>query len=443
MRAMALSIPPSDPAPRSYPPGLLLFRRSARGPACAPPSTTLVDIAAWLLDGAMAEGDLLLLFEELAWRLRAAGLPFERSTLSVGTLHPQLAGFSWMWNSNDGLCDEIKIRRETRNRDTYLKSPLYRVIEHGELIREKTDDPAAQARFPYLEELAEEGFTDYFGMPLGAGGASRGRSFGAGGAYHNVVTIATRNEGGFNEDALNEVRQIMRVFALHVERHILKRIAGNVMDTYLGHEAGEKVLNGAIKPGEGEPVRAVIWASDMRGFTDLSDRLPGNEVMEILNAFFERQAGAVMANGGEVLKFIGDGMLAVFPFQCAESGAKAAQAAVNASYQALAELKRLNDDPPEALANIEGWRPIRCGIGLHAGDVFFGNVGAPDRLDFTVIGQAVNVTSRIEGLTKSIGQPVLMSDQVAGHLSCPLNHHGHHHLRGLSEDMPIFSPDCG
>lgn len=431
MGAMTLTIAPSNTSPRTYPPGLFVNRRSARGPASAPASTTLVEIAAWLISDAIAEDDLLLLFESLAWRLKAAGLPFERSSLSVGTLHPQIVGFSWIWNSQDGLCDEIKISGETRKRDAYLRSPLFRVIEHGEQVRCDPQNPASRETFPFMQDLVDAGFTDYCAMPLRAGGS-----------YHNVVTIATRRDGGFPENDLFELKKILSLFALHVERHILKRIAGNVMDTYLGHAAGDKVLNGAIRRGEGEPVRAVIWASDLRGFTDLSDRLPGEEVMEILNAYFERQAGAVMANGGEVLKFIGDGMLAVFPYACPESGAKAAQSAVNASYQALADLEKLNAEPPASLGHIEGWTPLRCGIGLHAGDVFFGNVGAPERLDFTVIGRAVNMTARIEDLTKSIGQPVLMSEQVAGHLSCPLEHHGHHRLRGLSEEVALFSPQC-
>lgn len=428
---MTLSIAPFDPAPRSYPPGLVVNRRSTRGPAAAPASTTLVEIAAWLLSDAMAEDDLMLLFESLAWRLMAAGLPFERSSLSVGTLHPQLVGFNWIWNSQDGLCDEIKIRREARDREAYLKSPLYQVIELGKQVRCDPQDPASREAFPLMQDLVQSGFTDYCAMPLRTGGN-----------YHNVVTIATRHDGGFPEQDLIELKQILSLFALHVERHILNRIAGNVVDTYLGHAAGEKVLSGAISRGEGEAVRAVIWASDMRGFTDLSDRLAGKDVMEILNAYFERQAGAVMAHGGEVLKFIGDGMLAVFPYACADSGAKAAQAAVNASRQALDELEELNRNPPPELARIKGLGTLACGIGLHAGDVIFGNVGAPERLDFTVIGRAVNIAARIETLTKSLGQPVLISEQVAGHLCCPLEHHGHHRLRGLSQEIALFSPQC-
>ncbi|PLX34257.1 MAG: adenylate/guanylate cyclase domain-containing protein [Hyphomicrobiales bacterium] len=422
---------PIDTAPRRYPPGLHVHRRSSRGPDTAPPTTTLVEIAAWLLSEALAEDDLMLLFESLAWRLKAAGLPFERSSLSVGTLHPQLVGFSWYWNARDGFCDEIKITSEARDRDAYRQSPLYQVIELGEQVRCDPQDPATRKSFPLMQDLLEEGFTDYYAMPLRGGGS-----------YHNVVTIATRRDGGFPEPELLELKQILSLFALHVERHILNRIAGNVMDTYLGHAAGKKVLNGAITRGDGEAVRAVIWVSDLRGFTDLSDRLAGEDVMKILNAYFERQAGAVMAHGGEVLKFIGDGMLAVFPYDCAETGASAAQAAVDASHQVLREMRQLNSEPPPELARIEGWGELSCGIGLHAGDVFFGNVGAPERLDFTVIGRAVNITARIEDLTKTIGQPVLISDQVAGHLSCPLEHHGHHRLRGLSEEMALFSPQA-
>jgi adenylate cyclase len=227
---------------------------------------------------------------------------------------------------------------------------------------------------------------------------------------------------------------------LHVERHIVSRIAGNVLDTYLGEAAGQQVLRGSIKRGAGEAIRAIIWASDLRGFTDLSDRLAGSDIVALINAYFERLAGAVMAEGGEVLKFIGDGLLAVFPYTSFKSEQAAAEASLAAAQRALRAVEDLNQVVPPDLARIQGWRPLRTGIALHEGEVFFGNVGAPERLDFTVIGTAVNTASRVETLTKTLGRPILITEPVARRLSAPLDDLGEHALRGLATPLAIFSP---
>lgn len=220
------------------------------------------------------------------------------------------------------------------------------------------------------------------------------------------------------------------------------RIAGNVLDTYLGAAAGRRVLGGSIKRGAGEPIRAVIWASDLRGFTDLADRLDGRAMIALLNAYFERLAGAVIAHDGEILKFIGDGLLAVFPFTAFPDEAKAAEEALSAAEDAQAALARLNVEAPAELAGIDGWRPLRTGIALHEGEVFFGNVGAPERLDFTVIGGAVNAASRVETLTKTLGRSILITEPVARRLARPLDPLGAHALRGVAEPVSIFSPSA-
>ena len=178
----------------------------------------------------------------------------------------------------------------------------------------------------------------------------------------------------------------------------------------------------------------------MRGFTDLSDRLDGNDVVALLNAYFERLTDAVMAHGGEVLKFIGDGLLAVFPYAAFESEREAAEASLAAAEQALQAVENLNTTAPPELAKIEGWQPLRTGIALHEGQVFFGNVGGPARLDFTVIGPAVNTASRVEALTKSLGRSILITELVARKLDRPLDHLGNHTLRGLARPLSIFSP---
>lgn len=424
-----MQMSPLDPMPRSYPPFVALQRRSARGAASAPGTTDFAAIESWLLGDAATEDDLLTFYESLVWRLVAAGLPLDRTSLHVGTLHPQLFGFAWNWNRADGLCDEVRVAEQALRADAYRRNPLFGVIERGESFRGRTDDSEAIERHPLMADLARQGIVEYLALPLRSGGS-----------YHNAATAATRQAGGFTAEQLDGLQRILRLFALHVERHIVRRIAVNVLDTYLGTAAGGSVLDGRIKRGAGESISAVVWASDLRGFTDLSEKLGGPDMIALLNAYFEVMAGAVLDHGGEVLKFIGDGMLAVFPFTRFNGETAAAEAAVSAAEQAVADLARLNADPPPELEAVAGWRPLATGIALHEGNVFFGNVGAPERLDFTVIGPAVNAASRVEALTKALGRPILITASVARRLGRPLDALGQHALRGLSAPVELFAP---
>ena len=423
-----------DPAPRYYPPFVTLKRRLANGPSAAPPTAspsgvTVEGIEDWLLGPAIGETDLLVLFESLVWRMIATGLPLERASVHVGTLHPQLLGFAWNWNVADSLTDEVKVDMAALDTTQYRSNPLYHVIEHGQSFSLDPQDPATRARYPLMAELADRGLTHYLAVPLSAGGS-----------YHNAATVATGRAGGFTPAELAGIRRILRPFALHVERHIAQQISANVLDTYLGTAAGAQVLHGAIKRGSGEAIRAVIWISDLRGFTDLTDRLPAADVLALLNAYFEQMAGSVIAHGGEVLKFIGDGLLAVFPFTSEAEGRTAAEAALAAAEQAIAAVDALSATPPPALAAIAGRQPLRSGIALHEGEVFFGNVGAPDRLDFTVIGRAVNTASRVEALCKPLGREILVTAPVAARLTQSLDSLGAQSLRGVAEPIALFAP---
>ena len=420
---------PLDPAPRQYAKAVALVRRSARGASSAPASLTVAELEHWLLREAARESEMVLLFESFVWRMVAAGLPLDRASVHIGTLHPQLIGFAWNWLINDGLCDEVKVAEATNTTDSYRKSALFRVLEHGETIRRKTRDVAAQVEFPILKEFAEQGLSEYIAMPMNGGGM-----------YHNAMTVATKRDAGFSEADFATIRRLLDLFALHVERHIALRIADNALNAYLGETAATQVLRGTIKRGSGEPMRAIIWVSDLRGFTDLSGRLGDANMIALLNAYFECLAGAVLRHGGEVLKFMGDGLLAVFPIQGTDDAKTAASAAVAAAQDALTGLDKLNAEAPSPLDTFDGWKPLRTGIALHEGDVFFGNIGAPERLDFTVIGSAVNEASRVEALQKTLGRSLLITEAAARHLDCKLDDLGEHTLRGVEAKMRIFSP---
>jgi len=404
-------------------------RRSSRGAASAPTTASFADITAWLLKGAARETEMLLLFESFIWRLIAAGIPLDRASLHIGTLHPQLLGFAWNWRRDDATCYEVKVQHLTSETDSFKLNPLARIFATGEPLRRNPQAPEAQAEFPIMVELAESGITDYVALP-----------FSSGAGYRHAMTLATSHPGGFPHAAGAEVRNVLDLFALHVERHIVQRIAENAVSAYLGDVAGRKVLSGSIQRGAGEAIRAVIWMSDLRGFTALSDRLSGTEMIVLLNAYFETLAGAVLLHGGEVLKFMGDGLLAVFPIGEATSAPAAARAALGAAQRAMRDLEGLNAGALPQLDGIDGWRPLRTGIALHEGEVFFGNIGAPERLDFTVIGPAVNEASRVEALQKTLKRDILITTAVARLLDIPLDHLGEHALRGVAAPVAVYSP---
>ena len=416
------------PAPRCYPPGVALVRRSARGAAAAPGVSDVPAIEQWLLRDAAGEKQLLELVESFAQRVVIAGIPVDRLTLHMGTLHPQLVGFGWVWNSADQLCDEVKVPDAIAATDSFLRNPIPRVRESGEAVRRNPQTPGAAEEFPILAELARDGIADYLVLPL----SGEGR--------RNVVTISTRRASGFSDAELQHLRRLLELFALHVERHAETRISSNALTAYLGAIAAEQVLSGAIKRGTGKAISAVIWVSDLRGFTRLSDQLSPADLIEVLNAYFDVAAGAVLAHGGEVLKFIGDGLLGVFRIAGETPGPDAAARALAAATEADSRMGELNDRPPPHLAAIADWRPLKLGIALHEGEVFFGNIGSPERLDFTVIGPAVNEASRVEALQKVLGRTVLITGSVARHLDCPLDHLGEHTLRGVSAPVSIYSP---
>lgn len=439
------AFPPPTPAYRTVE-GVRLVRRADRGPAAAPDRTTVEEIESWLFDDAARQKDLLPLLESFVWRLVAAGIPLERATFHAGTLHPELVGFAWNWDRDDGGVDEVQVAERTLGSDAFRRNPLFVALVEGQRVRARPQQD--RDRFPLMAELADRGFTDYIAQPFStsamraSGGdlvplESRPR--------HSAMTLATRATDGFAEADLTALTRLLKIFALHMEKQIQLRIASNLLQVYLGADAGRRVLSGAIRRGAGERLPAVVWMSDLRGFTSLSERLAPRDLLSVLDAGFEACAGAAIAEGGEVLKFLGDGVLAVFLIDPADDGRAAAEAALRAATAAQAALDRLNAEPSPNLGAIEGWAPLRAGIALHAGDVFFGNVGAPERLDFTVIGSAVNTAARVEALCKPLGLRVLASEAVARRLpSHALVSLGAHALRGVKEPLEIFGlPEGG
>ena len=379
------------------------------------------DLALWVLSEGRDLASEAELFDGLCWRLLGQGVPLWRATLHIGTLHPQIRGFGCRWWRDRAITEQFQVAHGADATDDYLRSPIRPVIEYGAFVRHRLDRPWPD--LPLLDDLRAQGAADYLAAPLNA---TYGR--------YPTVTWTTDRPGGFTPDDLYKLDAVRPALASVVETRSVRRIAGNLLDTYLGHQVGRRILDGQILRGHGERLRAVVMASDLRGFTRLSDRLPGEEVIDLLDDYFEQVAAPVKSLGGEVLKFVGDGVLAIFP---AEDGAEteAARIGLEAATAALAGLDALNDD-----AGRGGKAPLRAGFGLHLGEVIYGNVGSPDRLDFTVIGPAVNLACRLESLTKRFNRPVLLSSAFAAACPAPLVSLGFQPIRGIADPEELFAP---
>jgi len=358
----------------------------------------------------------------LVERLRGLGLPITRYTTGVPSLHPQVDSFSALWEEGKGLT--FRQYRQTEDGEAVFRnSPLYIVYNEGRSVRCDLEAPPQEGEFTVLPDLRAAGFTDYIVIPVHFSDGS-----------NKAVSYATDRLGGFADDDIAVLEGIAGDLAPTMETLYLRHLAETLMDTYVGPVAGARVLQGAIKRGAQETINAAIWFCDLRGFTPLSETLPGNQLIELLNDYFDAVARAIEAEGGEILKFIGDAVMAIFvPTGSDErSAARSALAAARTALDALAAVNaaRAGAGKPE----------IGCGVALHFGDVLYGNVGGENRLDFTVIGPAVNLAARIEGLTRQLDEPILASAAFAAVHGGDFELLGEFNLKGITEKRAVYAP---
>jgi adenylate cyclase len=377
-------------------------------------------IERWILgEGPHIENNVEL-FDELCWRLLGDGVPLWRAALHVGTLHPQIRGIGARWLRDRKVVEEYHILHGSEATEEYLRSPIRETIENGTPFRRRLDGDAPD--YPLLTKIRNAGGTDYFALALNH-------------AFRRfpVVSWATDRKGGFSNADTAALEKINPALAAIVDTRAVRRISAHLLDTYLGPQAGRRVLAGQILRAQGERLRAVIMMTDMRGFTALSDRLPGDEVIGLLDDYFDAVVTPIEKHNGEILKFMGDGVLAIFPAEEDDDFSAASGQALEAALEGLEGLGAVNK-----ARRASDRTEVRIGIGLHLGEVIYGNVGAADRLDFTVIGPAVNLASRIEGLTKRLLRPILVSAAFARICPRPLVSLGFQPVRGLSEPEEVF-----
>ncbi|MGH2340129.1 adenylate/guanylate cyclase domain-containing protein [Segnochrobactraceae bacterium EtOH-i3] len=401
----------------------------ATAPADRPvlPPMTPADVLDWLRDTAPAIGDLSETVSGLCERMNAAGIPVWRFTTGSPLLHPSVRAAMRIW-TDDGATRTHLFPATPELETPYKLSPLKVVYEHGKTIHNPIGPEPEPGEFGIIPDLRARGATDYYAMP-----ASLPES------WPKSVTITTRAPGGFSEAHLAFFRAMARPLSVVLELFWLKSMSHTLLDTYVGPLAANRVLKGEVRRGDGETIRAVIAFADLRGFTELSNRLDGPMLLDVLNHYFDAVASAVETHGGEVLKFIGDGVLAVFPFA---TEADAPAAAARAAAAARQTLKTLGVGCPRHPSSAH----LACGFALHVGDVFYGNIGALSRLDFTVIGPAVNLASRLEYHGKSIGALVTLSAEMAALVPEQAIPAGGFWPRGFPEAVEVYrltpDPDC-
>ncbi len=383
-------------------------------------------LAAWLALRRHAPNETEDFWRELHEQMLAAGLPIYRASAMMFAMHPLLIGRYYWWHRDKGV-EVTDLEWGIEHSETYTTSPLYVIHQGVDSLRRRLDIPEPQFDFPVLRTLVAEGATDY---------VATGLRFSTG--QINSITWSSDRPGGFTTEELTLLYDLVPLISLRFEMAHAYDMGQGLLNTYLGTAAARRVLSGTVKRADGERIRAAIFFTDLRDFTAMADRLPAQEVIESLNDYFDCMIAPVRERGGEVLKFIGDALLAIFPI---EAGGKdnACIAATDAAIAGFENLGRLNRRRAAA-----GKSPLKTGVALHAGELMFGNIGSADRLDFTVIGPAVNEVSRLEELTRTLGQPVLAS---ANFVDCQSGARfesvGLHELRGVPAPRELFalSPD--
>jgi adenylate cyclase len=399
----------------------------------------IVALHIWAVNQGLRAAATDLVFAGLCRRLVAAGVPLFRVFAGMRTLHPQWGGFGYRWDvASDTVRAELYGRGGIYER-IVAESPFAGLIEAAAAAGEGAPWPSLRRRLdagetaldsPVLRQLAAAGATDYFAQVVGFGAGDPARGTGVG------YSFATARPEGFDDDNITLLQAVLPAVSLALMADAEHRIASGLLAAYLGEDAGRRVHAGAVARGSVESIRAVLWFADIRGSTAIADAAPGPDVIELLDDVFESLTGALRQRSGQVLKFLGDGMLAIFRFEESRR-AETCRRALAAAAEAMRAIAALNRDRRAA-----GRLTAEVDIALHLGDVLYGNVGAVDRLDFTVIGPAVNEAARIEALCEPLGCNVLVSAELAAILpDAPLRSLGRHRLRGVAEPRELHALD--
>lgn len=398
----------------------------------------------WLIGEGKQQRSLPMLIDSFCRFLNREGYSIRRCNLATETIHPLMANTRHVWfdkavdpgpinpavviarrqyNIGDALIDEVQFNSGSQQNPQFLASPFHQIELKGEICEpiRPLGDPQP---FPVFEDLAALGCTAYFGMKLNS--------------FPNMlqkIGLATSRPGGFAPTQVASLRRYIHLVTLHIDTLIEHDIKQTLAQVYVGQDPGGRACAGMIKVGDVVSLDAAIWFSDIRGYTAISENLPAERLISGLNAYFDCVVGSIYENGGEVLKYIGDAILAVFPVERHGSRHSACAAALAAAMHSAARLVELNYG-----RGSDGDPQFAHGVGLHVGQVRYGNIGSRDRLDFTVIGREVNIASRIEGVCKQLGESLLCSAAFASEADTPARDIGSFELKGVAEPVSLCVP---
>jgi adenylate cyclase len=376
----------------------------------------------WLMRETRDEPFIEPIFVGVCSQLRLAGLPVARASLHFQTHHPQWLGSRIIWRRGMQIAEVQRVAYQVQETAEFLNSPFRAIIDGAHEVRQRLQSEAVKSlNHPLYDEFRAEGLTDYVAWPLDHTLGKR-----------HLITFASDAPGGFDDDHVALLSEILPAISLVSEIRLKNQFAQTLLETYVGPHASQQILEGATTRGSGATIGAAILICDLRNFTALSNLRSRDEVIDILNGFFDAMAEPIERYGGEILKFMGDGFLAIFPL----SNPNACADLLLAIGEAQTEFAKLNDH------NLLGEREVLSyGMGVHVGDVMYGNIGSRKRLDFTVIGPAVNITSRLESLTKEVKRSVLFSKDFVEMAGCEskLEDVGSYPLRGLGELVTVFA----
>jgi adenylate cyclase len=383
---------------------------------------TMDGLGRWLVELVRRHSLLEDLFPPFCQELVRRGLPIWRCQMGLEVLHPEESGWMLVW-LDQTLSTRARKRSEIMNAPIYLNSPTRVVDETNQTFRRFMGDQ--EQEMPLLEELRLQGASDYVMIPLPFIDIQRTA----------VISFATQRASGFTEADLAALHLAASLFSPYAERRVLRRITIDLLDTYIGHRSGQRITDGQIELGQIDYIEAAIWLTDLRDFTRYSEEAPIAEVIGALNTWLGPMVKVIESHGGEVLKFIGDSVLASFAASDHGGRPGACRQALAAATAFCTEIDALNQ-----ARQATGARRLDFGLGLHVGEVAYGNIGAPTRLDFTVIGPAVNRAARLQELAKKLGERVLISTDFAADAGLGLREVGLHALRDVAGEQQIYAP---
>jgi adenylate cyclase len=388
-------------------------------------------LADWLMQAALTGADMQNLVNGAVNRELGGGVPLLRAHVTFRTLHPSFESVSLIWRRGRGVSSQEFVHG-SGTLEAWQRSPFVFMVQNGiKYLRRPLSGDTALLDFPILSDLADEGATDYFAVVI----PFDSRDIGTVGNRPDGIATSwvTDRAGGFADSHIAALLHLVPRLAVACKLAIREQIAKNVAVAYLGKSAGEQVLNGHIRLGDYETINAVVWNADLRDSTGRLERLGVERYLSLLNGFLECAAGAVQSYGGEILAYPGDAVLAIFRHDDEKHAGLSA-------LSAAAEFRRRLHDVNANLAEI-GAETLRAGLGIHRGQLAFGNIGTGGRQTFTAIGPAVNVVNRLEAMTKAVQYPVVVSNVVADQLTAAeltLHPLGSHEIRGSEYPIEIF-----